>query len=290
MNLQPMRKNEILQLAQKIDPNDPNLSLLSKEELIEFVKANANDGDAVAVANTDENTITETEEEVLTVDMNKDHPEWTQYVLDQLHLTELVNGRPSVDGLRRIFRKLEGHIVSSQGHVVQAPNDNQNQGRAVVQYTITYLPYDFPDSPVVITDAADCYWGNTVKPFCNHATATATTMAEGRCLRKALGIRVLTNEEMQNPEGTDAKLIDEQLQDSNPAPENVKVAIMRMAEKQKINLPSLLKYLDEVKTADISNISAMEGRLLMNKLNGYQQNKEPIPNEILTGQTGGVLY
>lgn len=289
MNLQPLRKQELLDMAQGLDPTNNALGNMSKEELISFIKENMDDETAVAVATPteQEQSVNEVITEEVEIVIDKDHPEWTQYVLSLLHLTEIVNGRPSVDGLRRIFRKLEGRIVDSQARVIQAPNDAANQGRAVVEFAITYLPYENPEFPISITDAADCYWGNTAKPFCNHSTATAATMAEGRCLRKALGIRVLTNEEMQNPEGMDAESVEQRLQDENPAPETVKVAIMRLAERQNIDMGKLLSFLDEVKTKNISNISAMEGRFLMKKLNGYQQNTEPLPTEILVEKSNG---
>ena len=38
-------------------------------------------------------------------------PEWSEYLLDQLADHELINGAPTVDGLRRITEKCFGEIV-----------------------------------------------------------------------------------------------------------------------------------------------------------------------------------
>ena len=45
----------------------------------------------------------------------KEHdPEWSEYLLDQLSDSELINGAPTVDGLRRITEKCFGEIIGSK--------------------------------------------------------------------------------------------------------------------------------------------------------------------------------
>ena len=48
----------------------------------------------------------------------------------------------------------------------------------------------------MFSDLADCWDGNTDEAFCVFATSLAGTRAEGRALRKALGVKVATAEEV----------------------------------------------------------------------------------------------
>ena len=44
-------------------------------------------------------------------------PEWSEYVLDQMHDSELKQGNPTVDGLRRVTERVYGEIVSSTSEI-----------------------------------------------------------------------------------------------------------------------------------------------------------------------------
>ena len=44
--------------------------------------------------------------------------EWSEYLLDQLSDHELINGAPTVDGLRRITEKCFWEIVESKSSIV----------------------------------------------------------------------------------------------------------------------------------------------------------------------------
>ena len=48
-------------------------------------------------------------------------PEWSEYLLDQLSDSELINGAPTVDGLRRITQKCFGEIVESHTQIIETP-------------------------------------------------------------------------------------------------------------------------------------------------------------------------
>jgi hypothetical protein len=132
---------------------------------------------------------------------------WTDFVMSKLFKYEMVDGFPSTDGLRRVFQELMGDIISNCKQVIQPPH-NENSSRATVKCTIQYRAYGVydrssPGTLKTIEEVSDCYMGNSKKPFYYHASATAATMAEGRALRKAMGIKALVTEEMQKPEEID---------------------------------------------------------------------------------------
>ncbi len=137
-------------------------------------------------------------------------PEWSDYVLRQFTDAELDgDGRPLVAGLRRVARLLLGPIIYSgpaPGLPFQAPSLLTGFEKlgvlqpAVVGYMVKILMCkDVPEQmgayEATFADVADVYAGNTDPDFARHATATASTKAESRCLRKALQLRGIASEE-----------------------------------------------------------------------------------------------
>jgi hypothetical protein len=133
---------------------------------------------------------------------------WSKFVMTQFFDDELdENGRPLVHGLRRVVRALLGPIISSKARVVQAPSllpSSEKLGLlqpAVVEYSVRLLMCRLEGGmseayEVEFTDAADCYYGNIGEPeFARFLTATASTRAEGRALRKALQLNTIASEE-----------------------------------------------------------------------------------------------
>lgn len=132
-------------------------------------------------------------------------PEWTDFCIRQLTEDEQdEEGNPYVHGLRRILQKLMGPILLSSAHTVQAPRFIDGSGMmlqpATVEYTLRFLNTRTPEGiePYVVeyADVADVYVGNTDAMYARHPSATAATKAEGRCYRKALGLkRIISSEE-----------------------------------------------------------------------------------------------
>lgn len=124
-------------------------------------------------------------------------PEWPEYVMRQFAESELdPDGRPFVHGLRRVVRQLLGPIYVSRAHVVQAPQFIGTELKlqpVTVEHTVEILMLkvdhrNLSAYKVEFTEAADVYWGNTDAEVARHPTATASTRAEARALRKALGL------------------------------------------------------------------------------------------------------
>lgn len=123
-------------------------------------------------------------------------PEWSDYVLTLFTEDELEGKNPKVDGLRRVAQILIGEIVATKSHVMQVPSPD-NEYRATVEYTVTFnREYQAGLHPLVVfSAAADCSSRNTIEPYRNHPVATAETKAEGRALRKALGLKKVVSAE-----------------------------------------------------------------------------------------------
>lgn len=263
-NLQMMRKAELQEIVRKYN-GDP--TGLSKSQLIDLIKANTTNLPAP-------------QEEI-----QRGSEPWTQSILDMLLEEELIEGRPKVEGLRRIFPEVMGPILSCECTVIDSPKESNND-RATCQCRIEYLDLDLSDRfeqpmKIVVQDVADSYYGNSEFPFSRHLTATAATMAEGRCLRKALRLSILTEEESNMPDNDDVKAQQDDIDDKTPAKDNQKMAINRIAERANINVVKLLKSLDSVNTNEIENISSREAKVILRVLNRYQGDVSSIPAELM---------
>jgi len=180
---------------------------------------------------------------------------WSDYVMSQFDKSELINGSPTTDGLRRVFEQEIGNIYSCHMTSVETPN-NQNQYRATVHCEMKYADIE-KDLILEVSDLADCFPGNTKTPYVLYATATAATMAESRCLRKGLRLtRVISAEEAMS---ADKETQEAYLQDhitnteSNKAQRNV---ILTLLNKTGIDGEKLFQLL--VKEEKISPSVSLE--------------------------------
>lgn len=130
--------------------------------------------------------------------------EWNDFVMSLFRPDELFNGNPLTAGLRRVATQLLGPIVSSKPVNVFPSMDPNGPGRATVIYEII-IDFNNSGDMRVFGDVGEVWHGNTDDLFCAHATATACTKAEGRCLRKALMVKCLAAEEL--PKDKDAAAI-----------------------------------------------------------------------------------
>lgn len=201
--------------------------------------------------------------------------DWTQKVLDELLPNEKVKTArkdfpyaPKAVGLRRVFEKFIGQIISTDVRIIQVPEATNGQ-RCTAVYEIVYAPYHDNSQLFKITDAADCYPGNTAAPYCKYPVATATTIAEGRALRKGLRVNVLTIEELSSaPEEQQAES-DGELRMANLASPNQQHAINLACNKLGINIDKLLPTLN-IQSA-IAMITSDEAQTILRELNAYQR-------------------
>lgn len=203
---------------------------------------------------------------------------WTDYVLELLHDDEKIKGNPTTDGLRRIFEIAMNCVVTkSLSEVCQTPDPN-NEQRATVVHSITYILKDAaPNSPfntVVVNGAADVYWGNCDKVFRNHPVAVAETRAEGRALRRGLKLRkVVAAEEMAD------EVDDINGNNVSKISSNQINFIDVLTKRLDINVIKLVDKLDIV-CDNVYNISHDDAIRIIKKINEYQQDTSSIDNNI----------
>lgn len=180
-------------------------------------------------------------------------PEWHNYVMSLLRPDELIDGAPKCDGLRRLANKLLGEIIFSAPTQVFPADQN---GRATVVYTVKvawkrdvpeYINLDKFEYPVrEFADVSDCSPENSVKLYAKHASATASTRAEGRALRKALGLNICTAEEL-NKEDKDNKYGD------NTIDTNMMSTKISLAQKNFITVKCAQLKIDPYKFMNITH-------------------------------------
>lgn len=193
-------------------------------------------------------------------------PEWSDYVLSQMADDEKMDGNPTVDGLRRMVGVIFGNITSSHTNVVQTPTPD-NKERATV--TVTIVVND-GDENLMVTGAADSYWGNTDKAYRNYPVAVAETRAEGRALKRLLKLRkVISAEEKADeiePIGEDSV--------GKITPPQIQYLEITCRDKLGVNIKKLLnKHLPDVQNVnDISHADALE---LFKVLSSYQSTGVP---------------
>lgn len=215
--------------------------------------------------------------------------EWDSYVMGQFKEDELIDGAPLCHGLRRVARNLLGQIVYSGPTSVNPATDVNGPGRATVVYQVTFLWAD--GTTRVFADVADVWHGNTDDMFCVFPSATASTRAEARALRKALAIKKVSAEELTRKDARTSigpvKMETPTTGESKPTDtitENQENCIDKMCSKLNVNIGKLAdlvgaaKYVDNKLVGVISKSKASE---IITKLNKFQQEGiESIPKEL----------
>lgn len=194
-------------------------------------------------------------------------PKWTEYVLKQFEPTELEDGNPKVDGLRRVAEKILGtfDIVPT---VVQCPG---LENGATVTVLLTFRD---PVSGLMrrVGGSADVSSTNTAREYAVHSVATAETRAEGRALRKALRLtKVLAAEELHNAEPDEPTGFDDR------APIQMVQSLKIMCERAGVDFQGLAQAEFQ---KEISDISKQQGLKLSSILHEFKTGTREIPNDL----------
>ncbi len=195
--------------------------------------------------------------------------EWHDYVMSQFVEDELVKGNPTVDGLRRVAEKVLGPINKFFADVLQTP-DLENERRATVRVTVHF-------TDTCYQGCADAYYGNSIEPYSHHPVSLAETRAEGRALKRALGLKKINAvEELADVTGDlvpqqteqDSGLINAtQLRHLDVMGERLNINIKKMIENEGYSCRSKL----------LTNDDALK---LVEKVSNYQNKSEDILDEI----------
>ena len=209
-------------------------------------------------------------------------PEWSDYVISQLTDKECKDGMPTCDGLRRIFKKLIGRITSVDIDVLKSPTISDRT--ATVRCSIQFKRHGIVSvRDEYVSDVFDVNPDNTPFPYCNASVATASTKAEARALRKALGlVRVYALEEVNqgvSREDMDPLTIDE----NKPISDSAKIAINTMCNRMGIDQRKLIKFCG-IETESVHTLTYKQSHEVINILNtfsrGLENGGQSVPEQI----------
>ena len=210
-------------------------------------------------------------------------PKWNDYVLGHFADNEMFDGRPLCAGLRRVAELLLGKIVSSRPTQIYAPTSGDEIGRATVVWEIV-----FQDGSL-FSDVADAWEGNTDDAFQVFVTATASTRAEGRALRKALRLKTVAAEEMTSKDtakiakdiskkkGLDVSTSEYDSSGTMTGPQAN--FIDSKAKQLDVDASKILKEVFNV--VKVSKATKKQASECIEKLNEYQQKKDSIPTDFI---------
>lgn len=210
-------------------------------------------------------------------------PDWQEYVLSLLNPDEYVVNRdmkcPKASGLRRVAQIVLGPIVESgPDQVWLVP------GQATITYRIKFLWQNgfnttwmseadlarFGSSSLnyrTFSEIADSNKDNTPSPFNLHLSATASSRAEGRALRKALQLNIVTAEEMSLAL-TENTLSSEPDYAKEPITSSQVVMLQSLAKRIKINLEKALQFHNF--PSDLASLTREQAAEFAQRVNSYQ--------------------
>lgn len=196
---------------------------------------------------------------------------WTEYVLSLLTDKEKDGGNPKVDGLRRIIEVVFGEVIDSYPNTMQSPT-KENGYTAVVEHILVVERNGRHEKYGGVADAG---LHNTDAPYSKFPAAVAETRAEGRALRRALRLAVVTAEELSQ--------IDAPLPVSMTGIDMINTTQIQMinsvCKRCDINVTKLLTSLFG-EAYNIGSITSENARTVIKSLQEYQQNLDKIPAEI----------
>lgn len=199
--------------------------------------------------------------------------EWSAFLISKLTEKEKEGDNPKVDGLRRLCHNYFGDIISCLVRCIQAPTE-ENGNNAVAECLIKVCGHQ--DGVIrEYSDVADCSWRNTEAKFARFATATASTRAEGRVLRKLLGIHAVTAEEITTipveleQEDEDVSITETQINGLN-----------RICKKANIDVVKFINS-GSRQYGSVYNVSKSTAIKMLAQLNEYYNGHKQVPVEIL---------
>ena len=223
-------------------------------------------------SNGDENVVDVDQDEKIPLPTS---PDWHDWVMSQFTGDELISGKPVVDGLRRVAEKVIGPIVFAKARCVQAPV-RTNDNHATVEHTVGFAT---EWGVKEFCDVADVDFKNTPMEYANHATATASTKAESRALRKALKLKKMITHEESLMEEVDPALIDTMNMKWDPhlkINNAQKAAIDNLCKKLDINVWKFINSGSET-YADINDVRHSTAKDMIELLNKYQNHEDKEP-------------
>ena len=237
---------------------------------------------------TDEETDT-TESKPMTTPAKKISPldpGWTDHILKQLLESEVFEGNPKTDGLRRLVEKEIGPILGCESNVIECPRSgcdhSRNTATVVVKIHIMnafaeWLP---KNKMLLVSATADASCESCGSPFDKFLTPIAETRARGRSYREALRLTgVVTSDEMpvgdtRRPVSINDNLLSEEqifLIDKKCKTLNIGVKEVMLVGTENKEEASIKKYTKDDGSAVLARIAKLE-----TVLNNSPDSKPPI--------------
>lgn len=270
------KKSDIINfLIEEFDIKREELNDKTKEELWAILKSlNEGNMDNLVEKVVTEKNIGENEENTNIPPLITDYG-WHDYVMSAFEKDELVDGNPTVDGMRRICELLIGDITDITSEIMQVPTQ-ENERRATVKVTIAVDCLS--GKTKVYSGCADVYYGNADGVYGKHPVALAETRAEGRAFKRALRLRKVISAEEISKDDENSELI---VKSKDPINDNQKTFIGFACSKDRtnINVEKFIKSrLPNVKK--IGDVKYTEAQELVKVLDEYNRKQDTIPEEI----------
>ena len=205
--------------------------------------------------------------------------EWHDFVMSLLDETEQVDGYPKADGLLRVSELLLGDIVDCRPLEVVPVNGN-GLGRATVSFYVTFQWWD--DTLRTYGDVAYVSTDNIEDEFLVFATATASTRAEGRALRKALKLKKCTAEEITEKQPVKSKGRSDK-SDKNGAPLASEQQIQFLTDRCKSLNIDVIKFINssDERYNSVDVVTKKKCSAFLDLINQYYRKEKEIPEEVL---------
>ena len=200
------------------------------------------------------------------------------YIMSKFQYDELMDGNPTVDGLRRVTELVLGQIIDMKCEIVQTPN-KENEGRATVTCSVTVLVnWENNLHHRTASGSGDAWHKNTDMPYSKFPVAMAETRAEGRALRRLLQLRkIVAAEELSETANNEEQDYSEDV--TNNQISFIDVMCKSVGRGLDINVEEFVKsQFPSCKT--IRDLRHQQASNLIQSLSHYQQNMEQIPDAV----------
>ena len=197
-------------------------------------------------------------------------PKWTEYVMSLFEDNELDNGYPKLDGLRRVAEVLYDIPLENSVAIQQCPNrDNEFMATCICKMVYE----DDLGNTKIYQDVGHAHKSNIKGVmFQNHLVSIASSRAEARVLRKVLGLKIYTTDELSQT--TPAE------QAANCINEGQLHMIHIITQRKNVDAIKLLtKFAGECKVVNYKLIPEDRASDIFTLLNGYN-GVDDVPEDI----------
>lgn len=207
-------------------------------------------------------------------------PEWSDYVLEQFEPDEMMDGNPTVPGLRRVAQLLIGEISRVQFTVFERAVERVGSRYVAWAVVGCEITFERGNGPKLIGDLASVTPDNTDPEFARYAVETASTRAEGRVLRKALNLRrvIAAEEATLVPIGfeteSDGMISKQQINHIDTLCQRNNINVISYINSGQVQYKSVRDITEEKAVSMIRYLSELQRKqdTIPEALRGYQEN------------------